>query len=68
MYGLGKQQTKFGKWCNSNGVKQGELPINKNTATRLCSDNDYEPYEETIVRVISYLRGKGYDVRIRDFW
>lgn len=66
--GLGKDRTKLGKWMDRMGVKQGELPVNKNTATRLCSDLKYEPYEETILTVISYLRKKGYSVSIQDFW
>ncbi|WP_201319120.1 transcriptional regulator [Paenibacillus sp. EPM92] len=67
-FGLGKRRTKFGKWLDREGIKQGELPVSKNTATRLCNDPKYSPYEETVLTVISYLRGRGYDVRISDFW
>lgn len=67
-YGLGKTQTNFGKWCKANGVTQGELPVDKNTATRLCSDLSHEPYEATVIKVIGYLRRKGFDVRANDFW
>lgn len=63
-----KERTKFGRWADSKGIKQSEIPIHRNTASKLFNDSDYEPYEETVVRVISYLRGKGYDVRISDFW
>ncbi|MDD9266030.1 transcriptional regulator [Paenibacillus sp. GCM10023248] len=68
MFGLGKSRTRFGKWLDKEGIKQGELPVNKNTASRLCNDLDYEPYEDTIITVISFLRKKGYDVTVEDFW
>ncbi|GFN32568.1 hypothetical protein PCURB6_28280 [Paenibacillus curdlanolyticus] len=63
-----KERTKFGRWCDSKGIKQSELPVHRNTASRLFNDEDYEPYESTIVVVISFLRNRGYDVRISDFW
>jgi hypothetical protein len=66
--GLGKPRTRFGRWMDKNGVKQGELPVSKNTATRLCNDQNYSPYEETVLTIISYLRGRGFDVRASDFW
>lgn len=66
--GFGKQRTDFGKWLDRNGVKQGDLPVNKNTATRMCNDKNYSPYEDTVLAVISYLRGRGFDVRASDFW
>lgn len=66
--GLGKTRTPFGKWIDRNGVKQGELPVSKNTATRLCNDMKYAPYEDTVLTIISYLRKHGYNVSAGEFW
>lgn len=66
--GIGKERTKLGKWMDLKGIKQGDLPVNKNTATRLCNDLKYEPYEDTILTVISFLRKKGHNVSVSDFW
>lgn len=63
-----KNRTKFGRWADSKGIKQSDLPIHRNTASRLFNDNDYEPYEETVLAVVSFLRRNGYDVRLSDFW
>lgn len=65
--GLGKLRTPFGKFIDRVGIKQGELPVNKNTATRLCNDSKYEPYEDTVITIMSYLRKRGHDARPSDF-
>jgi transcriptional regulator with XRE-family HTH domain len=72
MFGLGKPRTKFGKWIDNKGISQRDLEdmckTNRNTVSRLCNDNDYEPYEDTLLRIISGLRKHGYNVSISDFW
>ena len=68
MYGIGKPRTKLGRFLDKVGIKQGELPVNKNTATKLCNDKKYDPTPEVRAKVIGYLRMKGYDVRMDDFW
>ncbi|TYP68888.1 hypothetical protein BCM02_1176 [Paenibacillus methanolicus] len=66
--GLGKNRTKFGQVMDQNGYKQSDLPVNKNTATRLCNELDYDPPPEIQTTAIGFLRKKGHDVRPGDFW
>ncbi len=68
MFGIGKPRTKFGSFMDKHGYMQGDLPVNKNTATRLCGDEEYDPTPEVRSKAIGFLRRKGHDVRPDDFW
>ncbi|OBZ13325.1 hypothetical protein A7975_10735 [Bacillus sp. FJAT-26390] len=72
MFGLGKQRTKLGRYIDKNGITQGWLEsktgLNKNSVSKLCGDDSYEPRPSTVQKVISSLRKHGHDVRADDFW
>lgn len=72
MYGLGKPRTKLGRWIDQNNISQLDLAdytgVSRNTISQLCNNEEYEPYEETIIKVIRGLRRMGYDVSVSDFW
>jgi len=72
MFGLGKKRSRLGRFLDKNGITQGWLvenaKLNRNTLTQLCGDDHYEPRAETVQKIISALRKRGFDVRGSDFW
>lgn len=72
MFGLNKPRTHFGKWIDKKGLSQLDIVqmtgVSRNTISSICNDPDYDPYNETKIKIISALRRKGYDVYAEDFW
>lgn len=70
--GIGKNRTKLGIFLDRNNISQSwfeaATKLNKNTITRLCGDDQYVPRDETVQKVISTLRKRGFDVIASDFW
>lgn len=60
MFGLGKPLTKLGKKLKKEGKSnkwlQEKTKLNKNTITQLTSNNDYEPKQSTIKKVMNVIR------------
>jgi predicted transcriptional regulator len=71
MFGLGKPRSKLGKYLDKNGINQGELSkeskVNKETVSRLAN-NDADPNEKTMTKIVGALRKKGKDAKAEDFW
>ncbi|MDF2652503.1 MAG: transcriptional regulator, partial [Paenibacillus sp.] len=63
---------KFGKWVDKKRISQEWIikncGVDKNSATRLCGNLDYNPNGSTKGRIVAVLRQHGYDVYIEDFW
>lgn len=72
MFGLGKPRTVFGAWVDRQGYSQADMVaitgISRNTVGSMCNDPDYDPYNETKIKVISCLRKEGHNVYVSDFW
>lgn len=72
MFGLGKKRSRLGKWLDKHGVTQQWLcknaNINKDTATRAASSDDYSPNLKTANRIIRALREVDPNVKHDDFW
>lgn len=72
MFGLGKPRSKVGEWLDSKGKTQkwlvSKANISEDTATRVCSDQNYIPGNSTKKKVLCVIReidpGKQHD----DFW
>ncbi|GGF88637.1 hypothetical protein GCM10010916_02450 [Paenibacillus abyssi] len=74
MFGLGKKRSKFGRFIDSRGISQEELRkvtgLNKDTLTKVCSDDDVnlrDITKDTLVRALRKLTGKT-DLEKSDFW
>ena len=67
-----KPRTKLGKWMDARGMKQDWLikrgGLNKNTASSLCNDVDYNPTLQTIQKTIKALQEVDSSVRASQFW
>lgn len=67
-----KPRTKLGKWLDTRGIKQDWLMktggINKNTASSLCNDVNYNPTLPTIQKIIKALQEVDSSVRASHFW
>jgi len=75
MFGLGKTRTKLGKFIdkNKNEINQEWLAkssgLSRDGISRLCDgEKNVSPTEDSMRKVISALRRKGYDVTMADFW
>ncbi|PSK02330.1 transcriptional regulator [Brevibacillus porteri] len=72
MFGLGKKRSRLGKWIDQRGVTQQwlckEAGINKDTATKAASSDDYSPNLKTANGIIRALRKIDPNVRLEDFW
>jgi len=71
-FGLGKPRSKFGKWLDSNGIKQEDLAkesgVNKSTISRICSGDAFYPSMKSAAKIIKALRKRGKNVNADDFW
>lgn len=71
MSGLGKPRSKLGNWLDDKGLKQKwlmtETNLNKNTISKLCSDNS-PPKVETMKVVLNSLRKIDSNLQVNDFW
>lgn len=67
-----KPRSKLGKWMDARGMKQDWLMktagINKNTASSLCNDSNYNPTLQTIQKTIKALQEVDSSVRASQFW
>lgn len=72
MFGLGKTETKVKKLLKRFGKNQQWLcsaaPVNKDTATKLCSDENYIPTPTVARKVLSALRKLDLAVKYEDLW
>ncbi|MFG0217254.1 transcriptional regulator [Brevibacillus porteri] len=72
MFGLGKPETKVKQFLKRHGKNQQWLcaaaPINKDTATKLCKDEEYYPPPVVGKKVLKALRLLDRDVNENDFW
>lgn len=72
--GLGKPRSKLGKFLDRNGIKQKDIEgwtgISRVQIGKLCDGKarDIDPRKDTMYKVISALRKRGYDVDSSDFW
>lgn len=72
MFGLGKKRSRLGKWLDRNGYNQEDLvkasKVNRNTVSKLCTDEEYVPSGGTMRKILSALRSKDPNVKSDDFW
>ncbi|MFS1511775.1 transcriptional regulator [Chengkuizengella sp. SCS-71B] len=72
MFGLGKPRTKLGKYIDKKKISQKwvseNFGLNKETVSKMCSDEYHKPNRSTKHRVVSGLRKKGEEVEESDFW
>ncbi len=72
MFGLGKKRSKLGKWLDKRGITQQwlckEAGINKDTATRAASSDEYSPNLKTANKIIKALKKIDPNVKQDDFW
>ncbi|MEC1744093.1 helix-turn-helix domain-containing protein [Schinkia azotoformans] len=72
MFGLGKKRSKFGKFLDRNGISQQELSresgVNRNSISRIASDQDKSPSMKNANKIIKTLKEAGFKVDNDDFW
>lgn len=72
MYGLGKPETEVKKLLKRFGKNQQWLcaaaPVDKDTATKLCSDVRYYPSPTVAKKVLKALRLLEPKVKYEDLW
>ncbi|MGE6895722.1 helix-turn-helix domain-containing protein [Priestia flexa] len=72
MWGLGKPQSKVGKFIAKNGYSIKDLSeaskVNRNTTSKICSDSTYSPTANTIKKIMKALRQIDPNVKVDDFF
>jgi putative transcriptional regulator len=72
MFGLGKRRSNLGRWIDRRGISQLELAeksgISRNTISRLCNGDAYQPNIKTAKKIIRALRQWDTEISIEDFW
>jgi predicted XRE-type DNA-binding protein len=72
MWGTGKKRSRLGKWLDRNRFKQEDLirlsKVNRNTVSKLCSNEDYMPSGTTMQKIIKALKKVDPSVRADKFW
>lgn len=72
MWGLGKKRSQVGKFLDRHGYNQEDLvkasKVNRNTISKICSDDDYVPSGNTIQKIIKALKEIDPSVRSDQFW
>lgn len=73
MFGLGKPESKFGKFLRKHGIKQADLVdksgVNKSTVSKLSTGDAFKPSLKNAQKIIKALRSMtGKDIDHDDFW
>jgi len=72
MWGLGKPQSKLGKFIAKNGYSIQDLSkaskVNRNTVGKICSDPNYLPSAQTIKKIMAAIRKLDPGAKMSDFW
>jgi len=72
MWGLGKPQSKLGKFIAKHGYTIKDLSeaskVNRNTVGKICSDPDYAPTVNTIKKIMKAIRKIDPGARTEDFF
>ena len=72
MYGLNKPRTKLGMFLDEHKITQEKVRVaaglNRDVMSSVCGNENHNPQEKTMIRIVSALRKMGYDVRVSDFW
>lgn len=72
MWGLGRPQSKVGKFFAKHGYNIQEISkaskVNRNTVGKICSDPDFEPTAKTIKKIMGVIRELKPDAKVDDFF
>ncbi|MED3553980.1 helix-turn-helix transcriptional regulator [Cytobacillus praedii] len=72
MWGLGKPQSKLGKFIAKHGYTIQELSaaskVNRNTLGKVCSDKSYIPSQKTMQKILKAIRKLDPNAKMSDFW
>jgi predicted transcriptional regulator len=72
MWGIGKSRSNLGKWLDQKGLEQQDLAkianVSKNTVTKACSDKDYIPRQDVIIKLLKAIRKVDPQAKMSDFW
>lgn len=73
MFGLGKSRTPFGQWLDKNKILQREVQdetkLSQPIVTQLCNNPEYRPSSNTKMKVLHFIRKRGWKkVRQDDLW
>lgn len=72
MWGLGKPQSKVGKFIARNGYTIQDLSkaskVNRNTVGKICSDSSYLPTANTIKKIMKAIRQIDPSAKTDDFF
>jgi putative transcriptional regulator len=72
LFGLGKGRSKLGIWIDRQGISQLELVeksgVSRNTISRLCNDESYQPNMKTARKIIRALRHWNAEISANNFW
>ncbi|WP_028394074.1 helix-turn-helix domain-containing protein [Bacillus cihuensis] len=72
MWGLGKPQSKVGKFIAKHGYSIQELSkvskVNRNTVGKICSDSTYLPTANTIKKIMKAIRQLDPNAKTEDFF
>lgn len=67
-----KKRSKLGKFLDKEGFTQEELvrvsKVSRNTISRICSDPDYSPTQNTIKKIMKAIRQIKPGARVDDFF
>ncbi|WNF36386.1 helix-turn-helix transcriptional regulator [Bacillaceae bacterium IKA-2] len=72
MFGLNKPRSKFGKWIDKRGIKQGwiakKASVSKAMISQLAISDDRVPTLNNAKKIIKALKSAEYSVDYSDFW
>ncbi|OHX43439.1 helix-turn-helix domain-containing protein [Cytobacillus oceanisediminis] len=72
MWGLGKPQSKLGKFISKHGYTIQDLSeaskVNRNTLGKVCSDKNYIPSQKTMQKILKAIRKLDPNAKMSDFW
>lgn len=72
MWGLGKPQSKLGKFIAKHGYTIQDLSevskVNRNTVGKICSDSNYLPSAKTIKKIMTAIRKLDPNAKADDFF
>jgi predicted transcriptional regulator len=72
VWGLGKPQSKIGKFIAKHGYTIQDLSkvskVNRNTLGKICSDPNYLPTVKTIKKIMTAIRKIDPNAKMSDFW
>ena len=72
MWGTVKKRTQLGEWLDRKGYTQEDLvkvsKVSRNTVSKVCSDPDYIPSTNVMMKILKALREIEPRIKVDDLW